>query len=334
MTARRGVFAAISVITFLLTACANEQVNSSRGQSAGRHPGGRPAAQGGAGASVDLGSSPFPLTTQLASADIPSTTAVPLTVFGSPSRGTEPPRAGITCTQWIVLASTQVAYTDSEIREMANSLAGAPNGGLPANLPPTLRYSPGSRFDDPARPCLLHLQITNSGQNSIQISQVGLHLIRPPEPNREKYPLIEVCSVLGMTSCGPQRGGAPTGCDLYNARVQLSDSSAAAFVTVPAAWHGDGSRCPDIVLDAGKSIEIEFAIYSAQPLIFYVEPILILTTSAGRSSMQLSQFVANAVFANSSQFTCLKLQRGIFSVAWSGPEVFRQGRTLCGGHLA
>src|SRR5215472_10915078 len=243
---------ALPSFVFLLTGCGGPQA---------AHPstsGHSPVPTASAATTPNPTATPVPVS----AAPILTPGAIPLTVFSLKPGG----QAGgtLTCPEWVVLNSTRLSYTDSELNEMANAFRIVANAGLfPKTIPDTLRIIQGRPTPLPkalatASPdCAIFLQITNTGRGTVQIPEVGFLLTRDPEPNRDQYRLVEACSLQGSRQyCGPERGGGPTGCSVYVADVQLQTGGAGtAFTTSPKPARPD-LQCPEITLGPGQSTEI------------------------------------------------------------------------------
>ena len=307
---------ALPSFVFLLTGCGGPQA---------AHPstsGHSPVPTAAAVTTPNPTATPVPVS----AAPILTPGAIPLTVFSLKPGG----QAGgtLTCPEWVVLNSTRLSYTDSELNEMANAFRIVANAGLfPKTIPDTLRIIQGRPTPLPkalatASPdCAIFLQITNTGRGTVQIPEVGFLLTRDPEPNRDQYRLVEACSLQGSRQyCGPERGGGPTGCSVYVADVQLQTGGAGtAFTTSPKPARPD-LQCPEITLGPGQSTEIYLTSSSSQPFVYQIEPILVVVTSSGKTTVAIPEFANTAAFAAPSQFICYQLSGHAFTASWSGTD--------------
>lgn len=221
---------------------------------------------------------------------------------------------GIVCSEWAVLATPdRLAYTQDQIHQMSaftNSdvLAGRP---LPSSL---LRTTPGpltrgNQSDFQPSSCFIDLQITNVSSRTIQIPQVGWRLTSQPEPNRERYQLVNLCPV-NAALCSFGIGAAPTGCGHYYAGATLQAGAAGSIVwSVPKAQKDNlGTKCPEITLATGQSIEISLAADATEALVFSVEPVLQVTTASGDMIVTPPDMAGTMPFADPSQFSCYAVQ--------------------------
>jgi hypothetical protein len=253
-----------------------------------------------------------------ASATLPAPAApLPLTI----ATGT-----GVACGRWFVLAPHNAAYTTSELRAMADYLSTPPYSDA---TPPTLDSAlatidtPGAMgkyWNEPI--CNTHLQITNTGPQTVQIPKVGIELTGDATPNADQYRLVEACTLQANPDyCGPQKGGGPTSCDLYYAKVVLaSGSKGSTTLDAPVAKQMDGSTCPEITLPTNASVEISLDVASAAALSYPVRPVIVAVAAAGTQQVPVNRAATQIKFAAPAQFACYQLQGQTFQPRWSGAD--------------
>jgi hypothetical protein len=211
----------------------------------------------------------------------------------------------------LVLAQDRLIYSDAEIAQMQAYLAAPPAGPLP----PTLRWVPVSAGGDtpssPASPgvgCGTDLEITNTGQATVQIPQIGVHLRADPQPNTYRYPLVDSCS-LSTDAC-PSGHGNPD-C-LYKGSITLNSKAAGSlFTSQLLSICGPGV----LTLDPGQTQDVLLLLFSTGTpanLDYPILPQLTVTTPSGPQVISLSPLATTVNFANDSQFSCYTLQGNTF----------------------
>jgi hypothetical protein len=250
---------------------------------------------------------------------------------------TKPPIGGVEstgmyCARWLVFASGRTTFTGAELQQMADFFA----RGMYAQPPPDnlLKFTPAGVTDDPRAyaprfigwqrelGCAIALQITNTDSSTVQIPQVGLQLTRAAEPNSTQYRLPDACSMQGLsTYCGPNLGGGPVSCDVYTAQVELpvSGGAGASALAAPAAIASDRvSKCPPITLAPGQSVEVIVEARAAEPSVYSLQPVLVVTTGAGSTTVAAPDLAGIMPFASASQFTCYHRDGQALSPTWNG----------------
>jgi hypothetical protein len=269
------------------------------------------------------------------SAITPATTPpamAPASLTVSTQSATNPLIHGIQCPQWLVLTREGGAYTSAEMGQMKDYLAHSVTS-LAGTPPPTLtkasvatidpqrpENSPALYWNDPT--CTLSMQITNTGKDTIQITQIGLELTSPSRPNAQQYHLIEACTLTGASGyCGVQRGGGPPQCSYYTLKVRLSSGATGAdYLGTPVSTQDDGSACPVITLASGSTVEAEMDVTSLEPLIYPVEPLLIVRRSGQSGKVPIASASGFMTFASPAQFDCYAAHGQSLTVQWSGPD--------------
>lgn len=214
----------------------------------------------------------------------------------------------------LVLATNRVTYDRNEIKQIKDYVT-----GNSAQIPNTLRFVLGgpidtsikvtisSEFDGFRYDCGINLNLTNAGQNLIQIPSVGAKLTGNTQPNNYQYRLIDYCSFF--EACGS--GGSSLACDQYYATIKLGiGSTNTIFPAIPVA--GGGSSCGELTLNPGDTKILSVYFYSPSNLIYSVVPQLLLDTSSGKNTLSLTELTSTLAFAKGSQFTCYSLQGDTF----------------------
>jgi hypothetical protein len=237
---------------------------------------------------------------------------------------------------WLVLATTQLTYSASDLQQLRDYLASIPKltGPTPATLkwvqgaPTTTQIGPYHgvlRFYTPAY-CATDLQITNTSSSPIQISQAGLRLKAVPQPNPLQYRLIDVCSLNTaiMQACQSNQGASDL-CTAYDVQVQLtSGASGIDELAAPVGLDPYENSCPALVISPGAQIELSLNFGSADPLVYQGDIELQMQTAGGQQqALVLSQAPATLMFADPSRFTCYGLQGTTFTVEAQGAAALK-----------
>ncbi len=223
----------------------------------------------------------------------------------------------------LVLATNRLSYDSNELQQMRNYLKSiffSQSG--PTQMPDTLRWVLGGptgtsraviyadgKLDGYIDDCGFKLELTNIGQNAIQIQSVGVQLMGGTQQNNYQYRLIDICggNVL-IIACG--FGGGGSVCSEYYATIKLGvGSTNAVFSAMPVA--GDPS-CGELTLNPRESKELYVYLYSPHNLIYLVRPQLTLDTSNGSNTLPLTELTSRLAFANDNQFRCYALQGDTF----------------------
>ena len=223
---------------------------------------------------------------------------------------------------WTVLATNHLTYDNTEIQQMkdyfGNSsskmpgtlqlVLGGPIGG-------TLPYNTGGETIGHIDDCSISFEITNTGQNTIQIASAGVQLMKSAQKNSYQYRLIDQCSIVPLpgspvgSPCAFS-GGGPGDCDHYSAIVKLG--SAAANTSFFGTPKGGDSSCNELTLNPKDTKELGIYFYSPKNLIYSVIPQLTLNTSTGQNILSLPKLTSTLAFAYDSQFVCYGLQGDTF----------------------
>ncbi len=222
----------------------------------------------------------------------------------------------------LVLATDRLTYDANELQQMRDYLNTFRSGS--AQIPHTLRWVLGGptdtgrilNIDGKASgyiyDCGFKLELTNTGQDSIQISSVGAQLTADTQQNTYQYRLIDQCT---LTQC--QFGAGPSSCSQYFATIKLGTGSInTVFSATPS---GRDTSCGEFTLNPGDAKSLYVYIYSSQNLIYSVVPQLVLSTSSGPNTLTLTDLTSTLAFANGSQFTCYGLQGDTFVAETSPP---------------
>jgi hypothetical protein len=294
---------------------------------------------GACSASPPPGPSPTSTTTRPpVTSPTPAAVQLHVTATGGPSQG----RPGIHCPMWdthydsIVLAQGNATYTATDIAAMRayflDTFHQVPPATLrvvpgvmtasPATVDPRL-YTPDSTSFDRgigAPACALDLQVTNTGDQALQIGAAGFRLSQASQPNTSRYALVEACSVgdhLNRFPCPIQRGGGPGPCGVYTAHVSVGGGAAGAtFEAQTRAVQRGLETCPELTISSGQTIELWLDALSASAVILSVVPYVVVTTARGTQRVEFPELADTMAFGDPSQFTCAALDRttGTFQV--------------------
>jgi hypothetical protein len=230
----------------------------------------------------------------------------------------------------LVLASDRTTYSQAEIAEMSAYLPHyvrslmnetAPSGET--EPPPTLRVVLGGAMDQvpgtppalpqyPGKGCEALLTLSNTGNAPIQVSQVGVQLQAPPQPNTYKYRLIDACGLVINVCINPGSSGGGS-CSVYYASIQLGmGKQNDVFSAVPTA--DTGCSVPTIAPGAQINLAMTFSPASNTPqnLIYSIVPVFTVDTTQGNQTVSVPQLGKTLAFANVSQFSCYGLQGTTF----------------------
>jgi len=219
----------------------------------------------------------------------------------------------------LVLASDRFTYDAYELQQMSDYVSSVGNPTTP--VPDTLSWVLGGPTDTShvisgggyIYNCGIRLGLTNTSQNSIQISNAGVQLAGDTQQNNYHYRLIDICTII--TSC--KSGGGPGDCSQYFATIKLGTGPInTVFSAIPA---GRDSSCGELTLNPGDEKTLYVYIYSAQNLIYSVVPQLVLTTDSGPNTLTLTDLTSTLAFANGGQFTCYALHGDTFVAETTPP---------------
>jgi hypothetical protein len=217
----------------------------------------------------------------------------------------------------IVLAENRLTYTQQEITQMISYVAGTPKQNtLP---PPTLRWVAGGsitpipgEYDTATVPCGGWIDVTNTGNISVQIPQIGVQFTKSPIQNPYSYRLINFCSLWSSPepNCLAGKGGNPT-CNIYSATIELGMGRTGLALATPV-----NNPCGMLTLKPTALVRI-FVDFTLSPgtsdnPIYSVVPELTIDTISGKEVLSLPQLASKLVFASSQQFSCYKLQGTTF----------------------
>ena len=223
----------------------------------------------------------------------------------------------------LVLATDRLTYDANELQQIKDYVNQM--GNPTASAPDTLQWVLGGPTDTSHSvytdgqvrgyiyDCGVSLGLTNTSQNTIQISNVGFQLAGDTQQNNYNYHLVDICTL----NFGCQAGGGPGDCSQYFATVKLGTGPVnTVFSAVPV---GHDSSCGELTLNPGDEKTLYVYLYSAQNLIYSVVPQLVLTTASGPNTLTLTDLTSTLAFANGSQFTCYALQGDTFVAETTPP---------------
>jgi uncharacterized lipoprotein YajG len=218
------------------------------------------------------------------------------------SDGAQCPLRPVTTGNNLVLATDRLTYDANELQQISEYVNSVDHPTTP--VPDTLRWVLGGYTSD-IYACGISLGLTNTSQNSIQISNAGVQLAGDTQQNNYHYRLIDICTITPYC----RSGGGPSNCSQYFATIKLGTGPInTVFSAIPVGI----SSCGELTLHPGDEKTLYVYIYSAQNLIYSVVPQLVLTTDTGPNTLNLTKLTSTLAFANDSQFTCYALHGDTF----------------------
>ena len=183
---------------------------------------------------------------------------------------------------------------------------------LAAQLPPvpdTLQVVPGAGSSFPGKLlCSGVLDITNTGNQTIQIPSVGLTLTKGAVENPFAYQLIDGCTLPNQAGCCHECGSSP-GCGFY-VNLDLQGDSPGTHLNGEIENAPAENGCPQTMMLRPHQLgEVALFIDSTPPNLIYQEVELTLSVNSGKGSPTIlalpPSFTSTLVFADlNSQFTC------------------------------
>jgi hypothetical protein len=236
------------------------------------------------------------------------------------SHGAALPDSGINCGSALVLAGDQLTYDAGSLQQItdyvraydnaAGKALDAGNTPLPPpstlwKIPPQLRWVQG--LPNMHR-CFAELQITNIGNATVEIDQVGVR-VAAVTTNTYHYRLINRCSIVNCNT-----GGGGTEVCPYLATVILGQGAVGAQFQGPIQADGPADVCPTpLKLAPGtfQDVELVFTLAPGAPdnLVFLAEPDFVVNTSQLVTFPALTSVLA---FADAAQFSCYDLSGNTF----------------------
>ncbi len=229
----------------------------------------------------------------------------------------------------LVLSTDRLTYDSGEMQQMVAYVDGWLSSQK-ATPPSTLQEVLGSlygRFDNwhiwnPSG-CTIHMEITNIGKTSFQISKMALRLTANAQQNSYHYRLIDICSLplsaYHLQNCPPiGRGGGmvPT---IYDLKLKRGNTS----TLFQGQISPDSSSPLAPTIDPGQAASIVLNIEPSDPssnLIYSVVPTVTLDIAGEERTIQLVQLSSKIAFVSPSQLSCYGLQGNAFSLLSSGPH--------------
>ena len=222
----------------------------------------------------------------------------------------------------LVLATNRLTYDSNEIQQMQdyvnnihsnsvqmpNTLRWVLGGPIDTNRILNINGSASGHIDD----CGVHFQLTNTGQDLIQVASIGVQLTEGTQQNNYQYRLIDVCTLVQCMV-----GGGGGSCSLWYATIKLAAGSTNAVFS--ASPIGSDPSCGELTLNPGQEEDLYVSFYSPQNLIYSIVPQLTLDTSNGPNTLTLTELTSTLAFANGSQFTCYGLQGDTFTPETTPP---------------
>lgn len=217
----------------------------------------------------------------------------------------------------LVLASDRTKYDSGEVQQMRTYVTAYSSGEALPTLPSAFSWVPGGLG------CDLDLQLTNTGDATIQLRSMDLRLLNDPIPNNRLYRLIEICSFLPNDAGCPGLAGGGAG----NFYFQLSTGNVkAGKVFTPQNPFGAnvpfGVNEGEQTIPKNNNLFIHVNIVSGGPfeeqptpspstpnnLIYSILPELVLDTPSGQQIVALPALSSTLYFSSSTQFSCYALQ--------------------------
>lgn len=223
---------------------------------------------------------------------------------------------------FIVLATNRLTYDSNEIQQMKDYLGGQSSKApstlqlvLGGPIGGTLPYNSGGDTVGHIDDCSISLEITNTGQNTIQIASSSVQIMKSTQKNSYQYRLIDSCTLVPLPGAPVGSpcifsGGGPGPCLHYSAIIKLG--SAAANTLFFGTPKGGDSSCNELTLNPKDTKELDIYLYSPQNLIYSVMPQLTLSTSSGQNILSLPELTSTLAFAYDNQFDCYGLQGDMF----------------------
>ncbi len=232
----------------------------------------------------------------------------------------------------LVFTSDPTTYSQDGIAQIRSYIesSGMENSGSAnpsADTPPTLRWVlggsvdqfPGAESSENYVPCGAGLILTNTGNTSIQIPQVGVQLEGLPQPNSYTYRLIDACSFAPQGQSCPPVGGANTTCSTYLASIKLGQGEkGAVYSATPMGTDYQGNDCGTLTIapDAQVHLILIFSLAANIPknLIYSILPMFTVDTAQGKQTLPLPRLASTLAFASANQFSCYGLQGTTFGL--------------------
>jgi hypothetical protein len=222
----------------------------------------------------------------------------------------------------LVFTSDPTTYSQNKIAQIQSYMQG---GGSSSAPPSTLQWILGGsvdpipgvgdrdNHDQYYAPCGVDLTLTNNGNASIQIPQVGVQLQGPPEQNSYQYRLVDACSLGAQPPCPPVGGGGPV-CSKYSASIQLGlGEQGTVYSAVP---QGEGDNCGTLTIAPSTQVDLilvfSLTAHTPKNLIYSIVPVFTVDTAQGQQTLTLPHLGSTLVFASANQFSCYALQGSAF----------------------
>jgi hypothetical protein len=211
----------------------------------------------------------------------------------------------------------RLTYSKNEIQQIRNFLHEIIYGSESITTADTLTPPPTLRWISGSAVCTLYLEISNTGNTTVQISSLGVQLASAPQPNSsQQLHTLDACSVANQQDAegfgcgvGYSAGG---GCGVYPVNIVLKAAPASSiFAAAPSV---EGGGCPIPILHPNDTIEFGIQLsspgtkpHSVAPYLYAVVPVLTITASNGSHTFTLSSMAGIAAFDDEQQITCYGL---------------------------
>jgi hypothetical protein len=228
----------------------------------------------------------------------------------------------------LVLNQAHFTYTPSELQQMQNYVSvyfqdsnlyypytRKPESLLPP-LPQTLRWVSGRDLsnDYPFNRCFGILEITNTGNSTIQVQDINMLSLQASQRNTYHYLGVDLCSLLlPPAACGCWCAGEEVATYDYSLHA-----AQAGTIFSPEARNFNGSPpgkgFSPTILPSQQTTNVNFDFISASGgnLSYLLRPQIVISTEGETQTFGLSQLDSTISFANKNQFSCYTLRGRTF----------------------
>jgi hypothetical protein len=192
-----------------------------------------------------------------------------------------------------VLTDISKAYDAGSIQSLAASI----DKGDPSLLPNGFAAVLGA-FSS----CDSIWEITNTGQDVVQITKIDLRYATDPQPNTYQYNLIDLCTLPIQTKASMCSGGRGGGGDVQTYSFQPGMGSTGTIVS--------SQETGSLSIDPGATVKVYLVVTpkdkSNPDYIYSIVPQLTLDTSS--QPQDIPQMTSTIAFIDSNQVSCYQLQ--------------------------
>ena len=211
-----------------------------------------------------------------------------------------------------VVTDPSASYDSGSIGNLAASI----DQGNPSLLPNGFTGVLGA-FVKPNGPnsCDSLWEVTNTGQDVVEITQIALVYTADSQSNTYHYNLIDICTLPIQTKdriCSPQRGG---GSDAQTYNFQFGTGSSGTVVP--------SQSTTSLTLNPGDTAKLDLVVSPADTsnpnFVYSVVPQLTLSTSS--QPLEATQMNSRIAFTDINQVSCYQLQSNNTFVKMDNPPV-------------